>query len=381
MKHDYGSQFGRFGCFGLVLSLACTTGCQELVEALHHHHHHSHGETPAEEVLYVSGNGGTISSFGLDPRSGALTARATLAAGTSPSYLAFSPDEKFLYAIDENGGDVSSVIAYSIDPTDGHLTLINVAPTGGQGAPHLAVHPSGDWIVATHYGSGEISVLPIRDDGGVAEPRLIDKGPDGACTNAHQAVFDRTGDYLFVPCLGSDYLIQYKFDAGQLSYNDPASVTTPSPRHLAFDPAETFAYVISEYDSTLTWFAYDAATGTLSNPHVIDSYQTLAGSSAHVVVHPSGEWLYASNRGENSLGLFSIDAAGTPSPVAFQTDGIDTPRDFSIDPSGKFLILANQNGAQDVFVYRIARDDGQLTRIGATPVGGNPTFTGAIELP
>jgi 6-phosphogluconolactonase len=369
-------------CFGLAGFLIIAAGCQELADAIHQSGDHHHGgTTPSEEALYVGGNGGTISLFGLNTETGALTARETFPGGTSPSYLAFSPNRKFLYAIDENAGEASSVIAFSIDRSTGHLTPINSVPSGGQGAPHLAVHPSGDWVVATHYSSGEISVLPVRSDGGLGEPRLIDKGPDGACMNAHQAVFDRTGDYLFVPCLGSDYVIQYEFDDGQLSYNEPASVGTPSPRHLAFDPRQTHAYLISEYDSTLTWYDYERRSGRLSNPQVIDSFQTMAGSSAHVVVHPSGDWLYASNRTENSLGLFSIDSAGAPHPVAFETAGIATPRDFSIDQTGKFLILANQDGAQDVFVYAIAPEDGRLTRIGATPVGGNPTFTGAIELP
>src|SRR3954451_22500409 len=101
MTHDYESFLSRLGCIGLVLSLSCASGCQELVDALQHSDRH-HGERPSEEVLYVSGNGGTISSFGLNARNGALTPRATLAAGTSPSYLAFSPDRRFLYAIDEN---------------------------------------------------------------------------------------------------------------------------------------------------------------------------------------------------------------------------------------------------------------------------------------
>jgi 6-phosphogluconolactonase len=371
----------RLSCISLAGFLLLAAGCQELADALQHHHHHHGGSTPTEEVLYVGGNGGNINLFGLNAETGALTARETIPAGTAPSYLAFSPDKKFVYAIDENAGDVSSVNAFAIDPSTGHLTLINTVLTGGSGAPHLAVHPSGDWVVATHYSSGEISVMPVRADGGLRDPSLIDKGPDGACMNAHQAVFDRRGDYLFVPCLGSDYLIQYKFDDGALSYNDPASVMTLSPRHLAFDPSETHAYVISEYESSLTWYDYDSDTGTLSNPQIINSYQTTAGASAHVVVHPSGDWLYTSNRMENSLGLFSIDPEGAPHPVAFETDGIDTPRDFSLDPTGKFLILANQNGAQDVFVYRIAPADGRLTRLGVTPVGGNPTFTGAIELP
>lgn len=358
----------------VALSLSgTTTACKEIVEAAHHHPHGS-------EALYVSGNGGSIHLFGLNTETGALSARDTIPAGTWPSYLAFSPNQKFLYAIDENGGEASSVIAFAIDSPSGRLTPINTAPTGGEGAPHLAVHPSGRWLVATHYTSGEVSVLPIRPDGGVIEPIAIDSGPDGACANAHQAVFDRTGEHLFVPCLGSDYLTQYEFSDGKLSFSEPASVSTPSPRHLAFDPSQTHAYVLSEYDSTLTWYDHDAASGTLSNPKVIDSYQTTPGSSAHVAVHPSGEFLYASNREENSLGLFALAADGTPRPVSFVTEGIATPRDFSIDPSGRFLILANQNGAQDVFVYRIDPDGGALTRVSVTPVGGSPTFTGALAL-
>jgi 6-phosphogluconolactonase len=368
----------HLSAIGLVFIVVCATGCRELAEAIHQRD--QGGRPMIEEALYVSGNGGKISLFGLNTATGALTARETFAAGTWPSYLAFSPNRKFLYAIDENGGEASSVIAFSIDSKTGRLTPINTAPSGGQGSPHLAVHPSGRWVVVTHYTSGEVSVLPIRRDGGVVEPTVIDKGPDGACANAHQAVFDRSGEHLFVPCLGSDYLIQYKFDDGKLSYNEPASLSTPSPRHMAFDPSETHAYLISEYESTLTWYRYDAVSGRLSEPHVINSYQTTPGASAHVAVHPSGEFLYASNRTENSLGLFSIDEDGAPHPVSFVTDGIATPRDFSIDPSGDFLILANQNGAQDVFVYRIDLDSGALARVSVTPVGGSPTFTGAIEL-
>lgn len=369
---------------GFAVALASSTGCSEIADALHHSGHgHGHGgpgPTP-NEVLYVSGNNQTILTYGLDTGTGALTPRATIEAGTSPSYLAFSPDKRFLFAIDENAGGPSSVRSYAIDPDDGALTLINVVPSGGSGAPHLAVHPSGAWLVVTHYGTGEISVLPIAGDGRVSDPSLIDIGPDSACMNAHQAVFDRSGDHLFVPCLGSDYVIQYEFDAGKISYNDPASVSTLSPRHLAFDPAEKHAYVISEYESTLTWYDYDAGSGRLTNPQSIPSYESTPGASAHVVVDRSGKWLYASNRMENSLGWFGLEADGTPYPIAFSTEGIATPRDFSIDPSGKFLILANQDGAQDLITYSINRADGELTPGAHTPAGSAPTFTGALALP
>jgi 6-phosphogluconolactonase len=153
------------------------------------------------------------------------------------------------------------------------------------------------------------------------------------------------------------------------------------PRHLALAPDERHAYVLSELDSTLTSFAYDAASGTLSDPQVIDSQEQTKGASAHVVVHPSGRFLYASNRAENSLGLFAIDANGRLAPVAFEREGIETPRDFTVDPTGAYLILANQDGAEDLRVYRIAAEDGRLTFVQTVAVGESPTFVGCVMLP
>jgi 6-phosphogluconolactonase len=340
------------------------------------------GPIPATEVLYVGSNTTDVTVFGMDTQTGALTKRGTVNAGQTPSYLAISPDKKFLYAVNENDGGASSVVAFTIDPGDGHLTQINKVATKGEGAPHLTVDPTGKWVIVAHYTGGQISVLPIAANGGVMEPTTVDKGPGGGCQNAHQAVFDRSGKNLFVPCLGSNYVIQYKFDAGKLSPNTPAmTATTMSPRHIAFDPAEQFAYLLSEYESTITYFKYDAATGTLTDPKLVNGFEATKGDGAHIVVHPGGKWLYTTNRKENSLGLFSIGPDGAPKAVSFEKAMIDNPRDFSVDPLGKFLILANQDGAQNVLVYSIDRSNGALTRVQVAPVGGNPVFTQAIVLP
>ncbi|MET0386077.1 MAG: beta-propeller fold lactonase family protein, partial [Polyangiales bacterium] len=274
------------------------------------------GSTEAGTMFVFTGSNGTkVTSFELNPQDGALTKKSDVDAGPAPSYVAVSPDKKYLYAVLE-GGSSSQVVAYSIDPTTAALTKINQADTKGQGSPHLAVHPSGKWIVAAHYGGGQISVLPVEANGGVKEAISNGKGPSDGCKNAHQAVFAGAGKFLFVPCLGSSYTIQYKFnaDSGELTYNSAQTVESPSPRHIAFDPAERFAYVLSEYESKITWFQYDAATGLLASPQSIESFDEQAGASAHIVVHPSGKWLYASNRQENSLGLFALDASGAPSP-------------------------------------------------------------------
>jgi 6-phosphogluconolactonase len=334
------------------------------------------------EVVYVSGYGSDITVFGLDRGTGALKKLSSVAGGMSPSYLAIAPNGHFLYAINEVDAPNSVVVAFKIDATDGHLTKINSAKTGGSGAPFLAVDPSGQWIAVAHYTSGETSILPIGMDGGVSAASDVDKGPGAGCMQAHHAVFDASGTHLLVPCLGSNFVIQFKFSAGKLSYNDPATVAVSGgPRHLALSPDEHHAYVLSELSSSITSFSYDATTGRLSDPQVIDSSHTTPGESAQIVVHPSGPWLYASNRKENSLGLFSIDAQGRPHAETFETDMIATPRDFSIDPLGHFLILANQDDPQNVLVYSIDATNGHLTRTQIVPVGDSPTFTRAIVLP
>jgi 6-phosphogluconolactonase len=337
---------------------------------------------PASETVYVSGGGSAISIFSLATTSGSLTPRGTANAGNNPSYLAIAPDKKHLYAVNEADGPSSKILAFSIDPSDGQLTLINSASSGGNGAPHLAVHPSGKWIAVAHYNTGETTILPVQANGGVGAPITVDKGPMAGCKNAHQVVFDRSGSHLLVPCLGSNYVIQFKFADGKLTYNDPATVTVAGgPRHMALDPNEQNAYVLSELESKLTWLQYDKSTGRLTNPQSQNSFKTTPGSSAHIVVHPQGRWLYLSNRTENSLGLFSIDSTGRPQPVSFETEMIATPRDFSVDPFGKFLLLANQSGNQSVLVYEIAAADGKLTRVQVVPVGNGPSFTTAITLP
>jgi 6-phosphogluconolactonase len=332
--------------------------------------------------LYVSGYGPDISVFSLDPSTFAATKSSSQSAGNSPSYLAIARSKRYLYAINEANAPDSKVLAFSIASADGHLSPINSAQTGGSGAPHLAVHPSGKWIAVAHYTSGHTSIMPVLDNGGVGDPSDMQKGPNDSCEKAHQAVFDSTGNYLFVPCLQSNYVIQFKLAAGKLSYNDPPTVAVMGgPRHIAFDPGEHYAYVISETDSSITSFKYDAQTGTLSDPQTIDSYEQTMGASAQIVVHPSGGWLYASNRTENSIGTFSIDANGRPHALAFEKDMLATPRDFSLDPSGSFLISANQDGAQNVLVFRIDAANGRLTRAQVIAVGGNPSFTQVISLP
>lgn len=340
--------------------------------------------TPAETThVYVGGYSAEIKHLVLDRATGELEQRDATSAGSAPSYLAIHPQRDALYAINEQSSAAGSqVIAFAIDPEDGALSMINAAPSGGEGSPHLAVHPSGQWIAVAHYGSGHTSVLSVREDRGLNGVVDLERGPADDARKAHQAVFDAPGTTLLVPCLESDYVLQFQFNLGMLTLNTPATVAVAGgPRHLALSPDQRNAYVLSELDSLLTSFAYDGTTGRLSSPQTIDSEADVKGASAHIAVHPSGRWLYVSNRAENSVGVFSIDTDGRPHPVEHVRAGIATPRDFGIDPLGEYLIVANQGGAEDLRVYRIDPDNGTLTFVKATSVGGSPTFVGFVLLP
>jgi 6-phosphogluconolactonase len=336
--------------------------------------------SPGKTYVYVSGSS-QISIFALDAAAGTLTSAGKASAGMNANYLAVSKDKKFLYQLNEQ--TPSRVIAFTIDPSNGSLTEINRGDTTGEGAPHIAVHPSGKWLVVPHYNSGHINVFAVRDDGGVGAITTTSRGPNDGCQKAHQAVFDESGDHLFVPCLGSNYVIQFNFNAGMLAFNDPPTVAVMGgPRHFALSPTAPFAYALSELNSTITQLSYDKASGKLSNPTSIPSVENTSGASAHIAIHSSGKFLYASNRTENSIGAFSLDAtSGKATPIAFEKSMISTPRDFGLDPSGQFLISANQDGQQDLNVYRIDQTEGRLMKLPSVPVGGRPASVGFVVLP
>jgi 6-phosphogluconolactonase len=357
------------------------------------------GEAGANELVYVSTNTGPIHVLSLDTATGQLSETSRADGGVNPTYMAFSPDRRFAFAIDEANPPDSKVLSFAVDPGDGHLTPINSVETGAVGAPHLAVHPSGKWLAVAHYGrdaddwvGGQVVVIPIGRDGVLAAPSGVTRGPaDRPCVNAHQAVFTTRGDYLLVPCLGSDYVAQYRFSGGSLSLNEPPTAdvaTGAGPRHLALSPDQRHAYLLTELAGTIVWFDYDRAAGLLSQAGTVQAAKTPIaeggeGWSAHIQVHPNGRFLYVSNRQqsvqrgtENSLGVFRLAAGGEPSalPDAFVTEGVNQPRDFALDPSGQYLISVNQEGERSVQVFRIDRQTGRLTRTQTLVLGDQPAF-------
>jgi 6-phosphogluconolactonase len=344
---------------------------------------------PGVTYVYASGYDPKITIFTLDLASGTLTAKGSQDTGVpSPSYLAFSRDKRFLYAANEASGANSKVLAYKIASADGTLQKINEAATGGDGAPHLAVTPDGKWVLVAHYTSGHVSTLAVDGSGGVIAPPADVQRP--ANSTSHQVVIDSTGANVFVPNVNANTVFQFKLDAagGKLTANGQVSgyPASAGPRHLALHPTKNWAYTMNETAVTVTSLVYDPGAGTLSSPQTIDSLPAgtaKTGTGAHVLVHPSGQFVYTSNRGHNSISIFEIDAdAGRLTMRGNETGSgaIKTPRDFTVDPSGKFLLVANQDAAS-LMVFEINPADGKLTLRDTKTTPASPSFVGVVVLP
>jgi 6-phosphogluconolactonase len=338
--------------------------------------------------VYTSGYDPKITIFTLDPSSGILSPKGSLDTGvSSPSYLAFSPDRRFLYAANEASGANSKVLAFRI-AADGALQKINEAPTGGDGSPHLSVSPDGKWVLVAHYTSGHVSTLAVDANGGVTMPPADVQRP--ANNTSHQILTDATGSFAFIPNVNANTVFQFQLDkvTGKMTANGSVSgfPAGAGPRHMALHPARNSAYTMNETAVTVTSLVYDPATGTLSSPQTIDSLPAgtaKTGSGAHVLVHPAGRFVYTSNRGHNSISIFEVDAAtGRLTMRGNETGGggIRTPRDFGIDPAGRFLLVANQDAAS-VMVFEINATAGTLTLRDTKTTPASPSFVGAVVLP
>ncbi len=296
----------------------------------------------------------------------------------NPSFLALHPDGKLLYAVGElgefQGKKSGAVTAFAIQ-ADGSLTQINQQPSHGAAPCHLVVDKSGQHVLTANYTGGNVASFPIKDDGGLGPATsIIQHGKSGDKPHAHSINLDAANRFALAADLGLDQVLVYKFDekTGKLSPNDPpyAEVSTGSgPRHFAFHPGGKFAYVINETKLTVTAFEYDAKLGTLKPLQTIstipeDITDRKGFSTAEVQVHPSGKFVYGSNRGHDTIAIFSVDEkTGKLTRVGNQPIHGKTPRNFGIDPSGKYLLACGQN-SNTIAVFRIDEKTGKLTLIG-----------------
>ncbi|MGI8962229.1 MAG: lactonase family protein [Bryobacteraceae bacterium] len=333
-----------------------------------------------EYFVYVGTYSKAIYAYRFDAKTGKLDAMGTVAEVVNPSFLTTDRDHRFLYAVSEvesnaNGG----VAAFSIDRRKGSLKFLNSASSAGVAPCHLAVDKTAKMLVVANYGTGGVSAFPIEHDGRIgamsslmeAHGSSIDherqEGP-----HAHEVVISADDRFLYVPDLGLDQIRIYRLDPSQakLAASDPTFAKEnpgSGPRHMAFSPSGKFAYVLSELKSVITVFAHDPSTGNLK---LIQTVSTVpAGYSgenapAEIEVDQAGKFVYASNRGHDSIAVFAIDeTAGNLKQIQIAPSQGKEPRGMQIDPTGNWLFVGNHK-SNHLVVLRIDGRTGQLTSPG-----------------
>jgi 6-phosphogluconolactonase len=323
-----------------------------------------------------------IYAYKFDAKTGKFTSIGVAAETSNPSFLALSPNRKFLYAANEN--NQGTVTAFSVDAATGALKQLNSVSSKGSGPCYVSLDKTGKWLFAANYNNGSVASFPVKADGSLGESvsaiqhqgssvnRSRQTGP-----HAHEAVVSPDNKLLFVPDLGMDKLMEYQIGAdGSLTPNTPPSVSIApgsGPRHIAFAPNGKFVYLMTEMTDSVVAFTYDGKGG-MTELQTLPSAPWHAGegsappptiSGAEIVVHPNGKFLYASNRGDNSISVFTIGAGGKlTGSTQVSTEG-KTPRFFGLDPTGAYLIAANQD-SNNMVVFHIDQKTGALTQ---TPDG------------
>jgi 6-phosphogluconolactonase len=320
-----------------------------------------------------------------DSANGKLTPAELAAEIRNPSFLAIHPNQHWLYAVSEvesaGGKPGGRVASFRVDSATGKLTLLNEQASGGGAPCHLALDQTGKYLLVANYSSGTLSALPVRSDGSLGEVTTTIQhrghGPNSARQagpHAHFITSDPANRFVLACDLGLDQVLVYRFDPASkeiLRPDDPphASLKPGSgPRHLAFHPNGKWVYVVNELDSTVSAFRYEADRGEMTD---LQSVSTLpdqfAGENncAEVAVHPSGKFVYASNRGHDSVAAFAVDSGtGELRRTEITPTQGKTPRHFAIDPTGRWLLVENQN-SNSIVVFRIDAATGKLSPAGA----------------
>ncbi len=315
-----------------------------------------------------------------DPASGKLDPIKLAGEVEQPSWVTLHPNGRYLYAVSELGGNVQGTVSsFAVDNRSGELKLLNRTGSGGTVACHLAIDKTGKTIAVANYGNGSVATIHLEADGKLGQ-RISLQQHAGSGANprrqrgphAHAVVLSHDNRFLFVPDLGLDKIMIYRFDAatGAITPNDPPSVSVKpgsGPRHFAFAPRAPFAYGLNEMGSSVIAFAYDAAKGSLrevQNITTLPSGFSGENNCAEIQVDRAGKFLYASNRGDDSIAVFSIHPRqGTLTHVERVSTQGKIPRNFSLDPTGNYLLAANQN-TNNLVTFKVNRKSGKLTPAG-----------------
>lgn len=345
-------------------------------------------ETATKQRVYLGTYTGPkskgIYASEFDAETGKLSEPRLVAETVNPTFLALHPDGKYLYAVNEVskflGKEAGGITSFSIDAKSGGLTQLNQQHSGGPGPCHLVVDRQGKCVLAANYGGGSCCAVLLNKDGSLGEvtsffqheANPVPAGSKVRPPRGHSINVSPDNKLAFCADLGLDKVVIYKLDAanGKLTTRDPAFGKCPDgsgPRHFSFHPSGKFAYAINESKSTITAFAFDAEAGSLTELQTTSTLPadfSANNSTAEVVVHPSGKFVYGSNRGHNSIAVFQVDEkTGKLTAAGHQGDGIKTPRNFNIDLTGKWLLVGSQSG-DNVQVFKIDQATGALAPTG-----------------
>jgi len=366
MRTGIGTRIFKLTC--LLLLLLVTTG-----EAVDYKY-----------LVYVgtyTGKGSEgIYAYQFDPATGESSPVLLAAKTDNPSFLTTDPGGRFLFAVNEldkfRNEPTGAVSVFAIDQASGKLNLLQQVSSLGKGPAHLSLDKSGRFLMVANYNSGNYAVFPVGSDGrlGPYTAFVQDVGtsvnPDRqAGPHAHSIQVTPDNRFVLVADLGTDELLIYQFNTGtgSLTPANPKSVKVDpgaGPRHIAFAPSGKFVYLINEMGSTVTVFAYDSDSGTLQTEQTVSTLpKNFVGknTAAEIAVDEKGSFLYVSNRGDDSIVVFSINPDnGNLTPLERVPSGGKNPRHFAIDPSGKWLFAASQD-SNDIRLFRIDPKSGRLT--------------------
>jgi len=333
--------------------------------------------------LYVGTYSQEIYVYRMDLANGQLVAESQIDGVQSPSFLAIHPNNQFLYSVNEignyEGEETGSISAFSIERQSGQLDFLNRQPSHGTAPCHLSIDATGKYVLVANYGSGTVAAFPIDTNGYLKTASSVIQH-EGSSINeqrqtsphAHAIMVAPNNHHAFSPDLGLDQVIIYQLnnETGQLTPNEPPFVSVSpgqGPRHFDFHPSQRTAYVINEIGSTITVFDYQPEEGHLESVQTISTLpKEFNGNNSCADIHVStnGQFVYGSNRGHDSIVIYSVDPAnGQLTHVGHESTRGKSPRNFGLDPTGNYLLVAN-HGSDDIYVFRVDKQSGLLDYTG-----------------